>query len=139
LNGDGTYANVPPFSLPFFPDDPRLKIPVLMLIAAMAFIIALLTIRKKRPAVYLAILLLVALAAGFAIPGCAGGGGAPGEIQFMAEADSGNTDCTDGKTYTVSFSIGSSGSYSYRFAFTDEEGSPVLEGIPVQENSLTVK
>ena len=78
------------------------------------------------------------LAAGFAITGCVGGE-AYKEILSMAEVDSNDTDCTDRKTYKVSLVIGSSGSYSYRFVFTDQEGSPVLKGIPVQESMIIVE
>ena len=54
----------------------------------------------------------------------------------MNETDSGDTDYTDGKDYTLSLAFDEAGEFSYLFYFND--GTDTAVGHPAEEQTLTV-
>ncbi len=143
LNGDGSYASASYIiGAPILPFSGTGLAGILVLSAmGMISILVVLMNRKRKPVYLGALLLTVILVAAAGLTGCGGEGGVvtpEGQERItMTEVDQSDIFYADGKLYTASVTIGSAGTYSYKFVFTDEEGVDCI-GDPAIGQTVTV-
>lgn len=144
LNGDGSFANADTTVLPLF-KDPLWSGPTLAGIA-LAFLGLMLLLSLfsgfRISAIRLTTGLTAIVLVATVLYSCAssdGGGAENGvtEIYTLSATDSEDTDYTDGVDYQVRVTINNSGTFTYKFGFSDSTSA--AGGEPAQEQSLMVE